>query len=110
MAARSSPGPVRKSTQGGSKGAIRLIEAQIASTRAAGSAGPSISGSGKIEGTEGTAVAASSPLCRNRSSESSASFISQMPMPSAPAARYASTSSANDCATVVTCEIEILTD
>ena len=63
------------------------MHARIASTRSAGSAGPSISGSGRIEGTAGIAVAASSPLARKRSSESSASFISQMPIPSAPAAR-----------------------
>jgi len=65
-----------------------------------------MSGSGRIEGTEGTAAAAWSPLAWKRSSESSSSFISQIPTPSAPAARYASRSSANDCVTVVICEIE----
>ena len=62
MAARSSPGPVRKSMQGGSKGASRRIPAQIAPTRSAGSAGPSISGRGRIDGTAGTAVAAARAL------------------------------------------------
>jgi len=46
-----------------------------------------MSRSGRIDGTAGTAAAASSPLARKRSSESSSSFISQIPIPSAPAAR-----------------------
>jgi hypothetical protein len=63
------------------------MPARIASIRSAGSSGPSISGSGRIDGTAGTAAAAPRPLSRKRSSESSASFISQIPIPSAPAAR-----------------------
>ena len=72
---------------GGSNGASRRMPARIASTRSAGSTGPFSSGSGRIEGTAGTAVAASSPLARKRSRESSSSFISQIPTPSAPASR-----------------------
>ena len=77
---RSPPGPVRK------EDARRLERRQPPDAGAnrldalgRDPPGPSISGSGRIEGTAGTAVAASSPLARKRSSESSSSFISQMP-------------------------------
>ena len=50
---RSSPGPVRHTTELGSNRASLCTDAQIASIRSRGSAGPSISGSGKIDGTAG---------------------------------------------------------
>ena len=78
----------------------------MASIRSRGSSGPGSRGSGWIEGISGTALAAPSPLCAKRSSESSASFSSQMPIASTPAARYASRSSAKLAPRVLTCEIE----
>ena len=109
IVSRSSPGPVRKRTHSGSKGARRRMRRADRLDALAGVGRSSISGSGRIDGTAGTAAAAPSPLARKRSSESSPSFISQIPIPSAPAARYASRSSANDWPTVVICEIESLT-
>jgi hypothetical protein len=76
--------------------------------RACGSLGPFISGSGKIEGIVGTALAEPSPDAASASSAaaSSSSFSSHTPIASAPAAPYAATSSANVDVSVVTCEIE----
>ena len=76
--------------------------------RACGSVGPSISGSGRIDGIIGIAAADPSPELSNTSSAaaSSSSFSSQTPIASAPAAAYARTSSANDDVSVVICEIE----
>src|SRR3954449_8781256 len=59
-----------------------------------------------MDGIAGTALAAPRPPAANCSSESSVSFSSQMPMPSTPAARYASRSSAKLAPRVLTCEIE----
>jgi hypothetical protein len=101
-----SPGPVRQTTPAGLKGARRWSERRIAAIRSRGSSGPGRSGSGWIEGIAGTAVAAPRPLASKRSSESAASFSSQMPMPSIPASEYAARSSAKPAPRVLTCEIE----
>jgi hypothetical protein len=86
---RSSPGPVRQTTPPGSNGASLWIDAQMASIRAAGSGGPSIRGSGKIDGTAGIAEAEPSPLASSCASASASpraeSLISQMPIASTPA-------------------------
>src|SRR5918992_1479685 len=78
--------------------------------RARGSSGPSISGSGRMDGTAGTAEAGSRPDACSSSSASasppSVSLISQIPIPSTPAAAYACTSAAKLDARVVICEIE----
>src|SRR5262245_47409693 len=78
--------------------------------RSCGSSGPAISGRGKIDGTAGTAAADPSPDASSSSRASvsppSASFSSQTPIPSTPAALYARTSFAKLDARVVTCEIE----
>ena len=79
--------------------------AQSASTRSRGSAGPSIPGmpSGRIDGTVGTQLATPRPASRSSSTfaaSSSGSFISQIPIPSNPAAAYAATSSAKEAFTV----------
>ena len=101
-----SPGPVRKTTQTGSSAASRRTLAHSASTRCAGSSGPSIGGSGRIEGTEGMQCVARKPLSRNRRAESSPSFSSQTPMPPTPAARYAARSSAKLAVSVVNSQID----
>src|SRR3954447_14740075 len=107
---RSSPGPVRHTTELGSNRASLCTDAQIASIRLLRSAGPSISGSGRIDGTAGTAAALPSPLASSCSSAwsspSSGSLISQMPIPSTPAAAYARRSASNVAPSVVICEIE----
>jgi len=82
-----SPGPVTQTIPVGPNSASRRSEARIASMRSRGSSGPGSSGSGWTDGMAGTALAAPSPLARKRSSESSSSLDSQMPMPSAPASR-----------------------
>ncbi len=71
--------------------------------RSLGSLGPSISGSGRIDGIAGTADARPSPEASSASSAaaSSSTFSSQIPIPSAPAAAYADTSSTNDDVSVV---------
>ena len=78
--------------------ALRLVRGEPAHARAEGvdraraaSAGPSIPGmrSGRIEGTAGTQFATPRPASRRRSTfaaSSSGSFISQIPIPSKPAA------------------------
>src|SRR5438552_15546499 len=82
----------------------------MASTRARVSSGPSISGSGRIEGIAGMAAAAPNPEAANTSSASasppSGSLSSHKPIASAPAAVYARASSANDDVSVVICQIE----
>ena len=74
----------------GSNGASRRIDAHTASIRSRGSTGPSMSGSGRIDGIAGMQFVTSSPLSRMRARLSASppwgSFISQMPIPSAPAA------------------------
>ena len=82
-------GPVKQRTQSGSKGAKRRIEAQSESIRVSTSSGPSITVFGRIDGTRGTQFVTLSPLARTASrlaSSSVPSFISQMPIPSKPAA------------------------
>ena len=101
-----SPGPVRKTTHTGSSSASRRTLAQSASTRSSGSSGPSISGSGRIDGTDGMQCVARSPLSRSRPAERSPSLNSQTPMPSTPAARYAARSSSNVAVSVVNSQIE----
>ena len=88
--------------------ARRWTDAQIVSIRSCGSSGPSINGSGRIDGIAGTAAARPSPDAPSASSaaSSSSSFSSQIPIPSAPASAYARTSSANDEVSVLICEIE----
>src|SRR5205823_1981733 len=80
------------------------------SIRCCGSSGPSISGSGRIDGTPGIAAAEPRPLASSCASASASrpagSLISQMPIPSTPAAVYARTSAVNVDARVVICEIE----
>ena len=95
-------GPVRQSTQSGSKRARRCIDAHIDSIRSSTSSGPSTTAFGRIEGTVGTQFVTRRPLDRSaaRSVSSSPSFISQIPIPSKPAAAYARTSSSNDAPTV----------
>jgi hypothetical protein len=81
----------------GWNGASRCSDEQIASIRSCGSAGPSINGNGRIDGTAGTADAEPRPDVCNCSSASASppalSLNSQMPMPSTPADAYARTSS-----------------
>ena len=62
--------------------------AHIDATRSSTSAGPSMTVFGRIDGTSGTQFVARKPLARraSRSASSSPSFISQMPIPSKPAA------------------------
>src|SRR6266700_2228025 len=78
--------------------------------RSAGSPGPPNKGSGRIDGMAGTAGPESSPLASSNSSASasspSASFGSQTPIPSRPAATYERTSSAKPAFRVVICETE----
>lgn len=106
---QAAPGPVRKTTHTGSSSASRRTLAQSASIRAAGSSGPSISGSGRIEGTDGMQWVATRPLSRSRSAESSPSLSSQTPMPPTPAALYAARSSAKVAVSVVNSQIETRT-
>ena len=82
-----SPGPVKQRTADGSNRASRCERAQSdVDPLAADRPGPGSSGSGRIDGTAGTAVAEPSPLAASCSSASSSgpspSFSSQMPIPS----------------------------
>ena len=88
--------------------------AQSASTRSRGLGGPSMPGirSGRIDGTAGTQFATPRPASRRRATfaaSSSGSFISQIPIPSKPAAAYAATSSSNEAFTVEISESESFT-
>ena len=70
--------------------ARRRIDAQIASTRSAGSEGPSIPGiaNGRKDGTDGTQFDTSRPCARRSSTfaaSSAGSFISHRPIASKPA-------------------------
>ena len=65
------PGRSGSTSAVGSKGASRRTLARRASIRAAGSSGPGRWGSGRIDGTAGTALVASRPLALNASSCSS---------------------------------------
>ncbi len=85
--------------------------AHSASTRSRGLGGPSMPGilSGRMEGTVGTQLATPRPASRmspTLAASSSGSFISQIPMPSKPAAAYASTSSSKRALTVEISESE----
>src|SRR5919106_121261 len=98
-------GPVRQTTAFGSYGARRRMPAQSASTRSPGASGPGSRGSGRMDGTAGTQLVASSPLARKDASCSasrpSTNLISQMPMPPAPAPAYAARSSSKLAGRVV---------
>ena len=84
----SPPGPVRQSTQSGSNAASRCSDARIDATRSSTSSGPSMTAFGRIDGTCGTQFVTRRPdACSvSRAASSSPSFISQIPIPSKPAA------------------------
>ena len=107
---RGPAGPVMQTTPLGRKAARRWSDAHTASIRSRGSSGPGRRGSGRIEGTSGTADVAPRPLASNSSSASSSgpspSFSSQTPRPSRPARAYARTSSAKLAVRVLTCDRE----
>ena len=88
---RSPAGPLRTSTHSGSYAASRSIDAQIASSRSAGSAGPSMPGipSWRNDGTVGTQFETPRPCSASSArfaASSAGSFISQRPIASKPAA------------------------
>jgi len=105
------PGPVRKNTLAGSSPARRPIDSKIESTRASGSSGPGISGEGRMLPTAGMQFVATRPLSRSfeRSSGTTAVLNSRMPIPPAPAARYAASSSSKLAGNVVHSQIPIRT-
>ena len=109
---RSRAGPVKQRTQAGSKAAKRSTDAQSDAIRVSTSSGPSITVLGRIEGTSGTQFVTRRPLARTASRFASSlapSFISQIPIPSKPAAAYARRSSRKLAATVEISESERLT-